>query len=106
MYVPLGGGRVVDIREVVAILDARRLGRSADARALLGRARSGSRPGAPGREPPPRAVVVTTSGLAATPLAPATLARRLGSLRRAWARGLNGEESGRTRVSDIDSARA
>lgn len=74
MFVYLGGEKVVYIREVVAILDARRLGRAATARALLARASAGLS----GRESAAvRTIVVTTRGLIVTPSTPATVARRI-----------------------------
>ena len=77
MFVHLGGDSVVDIREVVAILDARRLQR-ADARALLARAAQAS--GDPQNLKAARAIVVTTRGLFATPISPAAVARRIARL--------------------------
>jgi hypothetical protein len=62
----------VDAREVVAILDIRRLQRTPEARALLARA-SQTTPQHDG----PRTVVVTTRGLHAVPASTATVARRI-----------------------------
>ena len=77
MFVDLGGEKVVYAREVVAILDARRLGRAADARALLARASTGLS----GKESEAvRTVVVTTRGLIVTPSTPATVAKRVRGL--------------------------
>lgn len=72
MFVYLGGDVVVDAREVVAILDVRRLQRTAGARELLTRATDGAAP----REGH-RAVVVTTRGMHAVPATPSTVARRV-----------------------------
>lgn len=69
---------VVDAREVVAILDARRLGRTADARALLARAGGGA-----SGDPAPKAVVVTLRGIHPAPVSAAAIARRLETLREA-----------------------
>jgi hypothetical protein len=85
MYVHLGGDAVVDVREVVAILDARRV-RTAEARALLARA------GIRSRGPRPRAIVVTPRGVYPTPVTAATVARRIA---RAGARGAQRRESRR-----------
>ena len=73
MYVHLGGETVVDAREVVVILDARRM-RTAEARAVLARARV--RHGGTA----PRAVVVTTGGVYPVPVTAATVARRIARL--------------------------
>jgi hypothetical protein len=73
MYVHLGGDIVVDAREVVVILDARRM-RTAEARAVLARARARRRGAAP------RAVVVTTRGVYPAPVSAATVARRVARL--------------------------
>ncbi|MDR7418447.1 MAG: hypothetical protein QN178_06020 [Armatimonadota bacterium] len=80
MFVHVGGEVVVDAREVVAILDARRLQRTAEARALLARALL-ARAAQSGREPP-RAIVVTTRGVHATAMGVATVARRIAALHR------------------------
>jgi hypothetical protein len=77
VFVHVGGEVVVDVREVVAILDVRRLHRTAEARALLTRAGAG-RAG----HDEPRAIIVTTRGLHATPMAAGTVARRMGNLGR------------------------
>lgn len=71
----LGGDVVVDGRQVVAVLDARRLARTPDGSALLERA-------VRGRAGPlrPRAVVVTVGGLLPVPIAAATAARRLAEM--------------------------
>jgi regulator of extracellular matrix RemA (YlzA/DUF370 family) len=76
VFVHVGGEVVVDAREVVAILDARRLQRTVEARALLARATAARA----GQEP--RAIVVTTRGLHATAMGPATVARRIVALGR------------------------
>lgn len=70
MYVHLGGETVVDTREVVVILDVRRM-RTTEARAFLARARVGHQGTAP------RAVVVTTRGVYPAPVTAATVARRV-----------------------------
>lgn len=70
MYVHLGGETVVDAREVVVILDTRTM-RTAEARAVLARAR------VPRGTPAPRAVVVTTRGVYPAPATAATVARRV-----------------------------
>jgi hypothetical protein len=72
VFAHLGGEVVVDAREVVAILNARHLHRSAEGRGLLNRATRGLGPGVR-----PRAVVVTMRGVYATATAPATVARRV-----------------------------
>ncbi len=74
MFVYLGGETVVDAREVVVILDARRLQRAADARALL--ARAGTELSGEDRGTA-RALVVTTRGLMLTSVTPVTVARRI-----------------------------
>jgi len=73
MLVHLGDEVVVDVRQVVAILDARRLQRTAEARNLLDRAvrkRSG--------ELVARAVIVTTRGVFSASISPETVAKRIG----------------------------
>lgn len=70
MYVHLGGETVVDAREVVVILDVRRM-RPAEARAFLAGARVRH------RGTTPRAVVVTTRGIYPAPVTAATVARRV-----------------------------
>jgi hypothetical protein len=72
VFVHLGGEIVVDSREVVAILDARRMRRTAEARRLLARAVRGLP-----REAEARSVVVTTRGIHPIPVAAATVARRV-----------------------------
>lgn len=72
MFAYLGGEVVVDAREVVVILDARHLHRSAEGRGLVAGAAQSLGPGVH-----PRAVVVTMRGVYATSTAPATVARRV-----------------------------
>ncbi|MDR7544899.1 MAG: hypothetical protein QN120_11695 [Armatimonadota bacterium] len=71
MLVHLGREVIADAREVVAILDGRRLSRTADARALLARV------GCAAGEAPPPAVVVTTRGVLGASVSVATAARRI-----------------------------
>lgn len=80
LFVHLGGETVVDVREVVAILDARGLQRSSEGRGLLARAVAAGRLADPGLLPSARAIVVTSALLYPTPAAPATVAGRIGSL--------------------------
>jgi regulator of extracellular matrix RemA (YlzA/DUF370 family) len=70
----VGGDNVVDAREIVAILDARRLRRAPDGRALWARAAGEAHDdeGASGRT-----VIVTTRGAILAPITPATVARRV-----------------------------
>ena len=75
MFVHLGGDVVVDAREVVAVLDARHLQRTAEARALLAKATGGST-----EHDPPRAIVVTVRGVPAAPVTAATVVRRIENL--------------------------
>ncbi len=75
MFVHLGGEVVVDVRNVVAILDARCLQRTPEARELLDRV---ARDHLQGQAP--RAIVVTTTGLYPAPVSAATVARRIGDL--------------------------
>ncbi len=79
MFVHIGGETVIDVRQVVAILDARRLQRTEEARALVDRAREGPA-AAPGAWASARAIVVTTAGIFPTPISPATVARRIENL--------------------------
>jgi hypothetical protein len=72
VLVHLGEGLVVEIQEVVAVLDANHLARTADGSALLARA-AGSRPDAISA----RTVVVTARGLLPLRAAAATVARRI-----------------------------
>ena len=81
MFVHIGGETVIDVRQVVAILDARRLQRAEEACALVDRAREGSA-AAPGAWAGARAIVVTTTGVFPTPISPATVARRIQNLDR------------------------
>lgn len=88
----LGGELVVDSREVVAVLDARRLGRTPDGSALLRQA-VGTRSDAFS----PRAVVVTAKGLLPVPITAAAVARRIakapsGSLATAQRRTAKGRQ--------------
>lgn len=78
MFVHLGGNTVVDARDVVAILDARRLHRVPDARALIDRAARLS--GDAEAWVSARTVVVTTTGAYPAPISPATVARRIAQL--------------------------
>jgi hypothetical protein len=79
MYVHLGDGRIADVREVVAILDARR-GR-------VGLPAVATRPAAGGRAAPTvRSLVVTTRGVFASPVSPSALADRFRSPAHALAR--------------------
>lgn len=78
MFVHLGGNTVVDARDVVAILDARRLHRVPDARALIDRA--ARRSGDAAAWVSARTVVVTTTGAYPAPISPATVARRIAQL--------------------------
>lgn len=80
LFVYLGGDTVVDVREVVAILDARGLRRSSAGRSLLTRAAAAGRLAEPGLLPSARAIVVTASRLIPTQTAPSTVADRIGSL--------------------------
>lgn len=74
MFVHLGREVIADAREIVAILDGRRLSRTADARALLARA------GRAAGGAPCRAVVVTTRGVLGASVSATTAARRIGRL--------------------------
>ncbi len=76
MFVHIGGETVIDVRQVVAILDARPFQRTEEARALVDRAREGQA-AAPGTWASARAIVVTTTGVFPTPISPATVARRI-----------------------------
>ncbi len=80
LFVHLGGETVVDVREVVAILDARGLQRSSEGRNLLARAAAAGRLADPGLLPSARAIVVTSARFYPTPAAPSTVAGRIGSL--------------------------
>jgi hypothetical protein len=75
VFVHLGGDVVVDAREVVAVLDARHLQRTAEARALLAKAVGGN-----ADHDPPRAIVVTVRSVHAAPVTAATVARRIENL--------------------------
>ncbi len=81
MFVHIGGETVVDVRQVVAILDARRLQRTEEARALVDRARQDPA-AALGGWANARTIVVTTTGVFPTPISPATVARRIQNLGR------------------------
>jgi hypothetical protein len=83
MFVHLGGDVIVDAREVVAILDARRLQRTAEARALLERAVAARPAGVISR-----AIVVTTRGVQPAPVTAATVARRIEELLKSPGRGM------------------
>ena len=74
MFVYVGGDKVVDAREVVAILDARRLLRAPDARALWVRAVAGR---TEAEAASARALIVTVEGAVLVPITPATVARRI-----------------------------
>lgn len=82
LFVYLGGDIVVAVREVVAILDARGLRRSSAGRSLLTRDAAAGRLAEPGLLPSARAIVVTAGRLYPTPVAPSTVAGRIGSLTR------------------------
>lgn len=72
MLVHLGGDSVVDSREVVAVLDARRLARTPDGSALLkGAVRNRA------DTLRPRAIVVTAESLLLVRITAATVARRI-----------------------------
>ena len=74
MLVYVGGARVIDARDVVAILDARRLQRAPDARALWVRAAEGCEEAEAASA---RALIVTRHGALLVPITPATVARRV-----------------------------
>ncbi len=76
MFVHLGGDTVVDVRQVVAILDARRLQRTPGADLLLEQARGGRARDAAAWAGA-RAIVVTTAGIYPAVIAPATVAKRI-----------------------------
>lgn len=80
LFVHLGGDTVVDVREVVAILDARGLQRSSGGRNLLARAAASGRLAEPELLPSARAIVVTAALLIPTSAAPSTVAGRIGKL--------------------------
>lgn len=80
LFVHLGGETVVDVREVVAILDARGLQRSSEGRNLITRAAAADRLATPELLPGARAIVVTPARLYPTPVAPSTVAGRIGNL--------------------------
>jgi len=82
LFVYLGGDTVVDVREVVAVLDARGLQRSSMGRSLLTRAAAAGRLAEPELLPSARAIVVTTARLHPTPATPSTVAGRIGILTR------------------------
>ncbi len=81
MFVHIGGETVIDARQVVAILDARGLQRTEEARALVDRACRGLG-AALGSWPGARTIVVTTTGVFPTPISSATVARRIQNLGR------------------------
>lgn len=72
MLVHLGGDVVVEAREVIAILDARRLRRASG---------SADRGRGPAWESA-RSLVVTTSGIHPAPITPVAAARRIGQAAR------------------------
>jgi hypothetical protein len=74
VFVYVGNDRVIDARDVVAILDARRLQRAPDARALWLRAAEGCDDAEAGAA---RALIVTRHGVLLVPITPATVARRV-----------------------------
>ena len=76
MFVHLGGNTVIDVRQVVAILDARRLQGTPGARLILERTQGG-RPRDATVWAEARAIVVTTEGVYPSPIAPATVAKRI-----------------------------
>ncbi len=80
MFVHLGGDTVIDVRQVVAILNARCLQRTGEARVLIDRTRES--PATPGAWAGARAIVVTTTGVFPSPISPATVARRIQNLGR------------------------
>lgn len=88
MFVYVGGDRVIDARDVVAILDARRLQRAPDARALWVRASEGCDDAETAAA---RALIVTRTGALLVPITPATVARRV--LERTRRRGAAKAES-------------
>ncbi|MCL6639993.1 MAG: hypothetical protein K6T92_01335 [Candidatus Rokubacteria bacterium] len=76
----LGDGRIADVREIVAILDARRLAR-------VGLPAVAARPAGTGRAGPAvRSLVVTIRGVVASPVSPSALAGRIRSPAHALAR--------------------
>jgi hypothetical protein len=88
VFVYVGGDNVVDAREVVAILDVRRLQRAPDARALWTRASDGRDRA---EIESARALIVTVRGTILVSITPATVARRV--LGRTKARGSSKAES-------------
>lgn len=74
MLVYVGRARVIDARDVVAILDARRLQRAPDARALWVRAAEGCDATEAASA---RALIVTRRGALLVSITPATVARRV-----------------------------
>ena len=81
LFVHLGGETVVDVREVVAILDARGQKKSSVGRALLAKASAAGRLADPGGLRGARAIVVTTGRLYPTHATPSTVAARIGQAR-------------------------
>ena len=81
MFVHLGGDTVIDVRQVVAILDARRLQRTPDAQMFFERTRPGQ-PGTPAGRGEARAIVVTTRGVFLARISPETVAKRIRDLGR------------------------
>jgi hypothetical protein len=80
MFIHLGSDTVIDVRRVVAILDARRIHPPAGApgsyvpTVIVG----ANRPR--GAREEPRAIVVTTEGTYLAPIAPETVAKRIRQL--------------------------
>ncbi len=77
VYAHLGQEMVVDVRRVVAILDARRLQRSPSARAMIERAAKEGRLIAEGAAGEARAIVVTDTCVYAVGATAQTVARRI-----------------------------
>lgn len=77
MFVYLGEEVVVDVRQLVAILDVRRLRRDAASARVAERAVRGH----PG-EPVPRAVIVTTRGVFPVAIGPEAVAKRIQKMAR------------------------
>lgn len=79
MYVHLGDGQIADVREIVAILDARRQPRIWEPAAP-------ARPPGRGHAATARSLVVTTRGVIASPISPSALAGRIRFPVQAWGR--------------------
>jgi len=83
MYVHLGGDLIARVTDIVAVLDVRLVARAGINQEFVDKAAAAKHLRGGGLTPDCKALVVTRTDVIASPISPATLARRMTHLRQA-----------------------